>query len=301
MRVLVYGAGAVGGYFGGRLAQSGADVTLLARGAHLTALQMHGITLHSVDGDFQGPVQAVAQLQDAPPPELVLLCVKAHQTGQAAAQLAGWLPAGCPVLPLQNGLGHLQVLARQLNQPRLVAACVFIGARVGAPGVIDHTAAGLIRLGTDPTGVDAHAEAVARFLSSCNIKVKTSPTIRRDMWKKLLWNVGFNGPSALAGATVGELLASPEQTVLIRSLMAEAAAVASAEGHDLGPEIVERTFAQTEGLNDFKTSMLQDREAGRPLESDAFYGHLVREGQRLGVVTPTLARLQAQLQDDPEG
>lgn len=289
MRTLVYGAGAVGGYFGGRLAQAGADVTFLARGLQLAALKANGLTVHSVEADFALPVKAVGRFGDAPDPDLVLLAVKSHDTPVAARDLAAHLGPEAVVVSLQNGVDNPRLLIQALGSERVLAATVFIGARVSAPGVVAHTAAGTIRTGRYPEGPSETAERVAAFLRAHGVRVAVSPRIGRDLWRKLLWNVGFNGPSALTGATVGRMLGRPGIAWLIRGLVAEAAAVAKAEGIDLPADVVEKTCAETEGLDEFKTSMLQDVEAGRRLEREPFYGFLAREGERLGVPTPLTA------------
>jgi 2-dehydropantoate 2-reductase len=290
VRTLVYGAGAVGGYFGARLVEGGADVTFLARGRQLAALSATGLTLVSVDGDFFARVRTVARLADAPPPDLVLLCVKAHDTPAAARDLARTVPGDALVVSLQNGVENPGILADALGPDRVVAATVFIGARVAAPGIIHHTAAGTLRAGRYPEGTAPHVTKVIDFLKAHGLKAKESRTIRRDLWQKLLWNAGYNGPSALTGATVGAMAARPGIVWLIERLVAETAAVGRRAGVDLPDDAEARALAQTEGLSDFKTSMLQDVEAGRPVEREAFYGVVVREGERLGVETP-LARM----------
>ncbi len=277
MHTLIYGAGAVGGYFGARLHQAGAAVTFLARGTQLTALAEHGLRLNSVDGDYRAPsINTVARLADAPPADLVLLCVKGHDTPAAARDLAAHLPPHGRVVCLQNGLGHLDILAEALGRDRVIPATVFIGARVTAPGVIHHSAAGFVRAGKDPEGSDPEIDRVVGFLADHGVAITASPRIRLDMWKKLLWNLGFNGPSALSGATVGQMTATPGVAWLIRGLIAEAVAVGRANGMNLPDELVTKTAGQTKGLERFKTSMLQDVEAGRAIENDAFYGHILR-------------------------
>jgi len=288
MRILVYGAGAVGGYFGGRLAEAGAEVTLLARGTQLDALRAHGLTLNSIDGDWSGKLPTVAAADQAPAPDLVLLCVKGHDTGAAAADLARVLPPHGQVVSLQNGIDNVRVLEQALGPGRVIAATVFIGARVTSPGVIRHTAAGFMRAGRYPDGSSPEVTRAVEFLALHGVKAALSSDIRRDMWKKLLWNVGFNGPSALTGATVGEMLETPGISWLIRGLIAEAVAVGRASGVALNDDLVDKTFAQTQNLGRFKTSMLQDVEAGRRIENGPFYGFLLREGETHGVDTPLI-------------
>ncbi|MBI5136800.1 MAG: 2-dehydropantoate 2-reductase [Nitrospirae bacterium] len=286
MRVLIYGAGAVGGYFGARLQEGGADATFVARGNQLAALRTHGIRLDSVNGAYKAPVRAVPRLADAPPADLVLLCVKGHDLRAATIDLAANLGPDAVVMPLMNGVGHLDTLREALGAGRVIAATVFIGARVAEPGVIRHSAAGFVRAGRDPDGVDPVVTRVVDFLDAHGMNITTSRTIRLDMWKKLLWNVGFNGPSALTGATVGAMTPLPGIAWLIRGLIAEAVRAGQAEGMALDDALVEKTCAQTQGLDDFKTSMLQDVEAGRPIENEPFYGYLLTLAGRHHIALP---------------
>jgi 2-dehydropantoate 2-reductase len=147
-----------------------------------------------------------------------------------------------------------------------------------------------VRAGHYPEGTSDAAREVVAFLADHGVTAKESRRIRRDLWRKLLWNVGFNGPSALTRSPVGAMVAREGVRWLIRGLVAEAAAVAAAAGIDLPDDAVDDTCGQTEGLDDFRTSMLQDVDAGRPVEREPFYGFLAREGDRLGVPTP-LARM----------
>jgi len=233
-------------------------------------------------------VRVVGHLQDATPPELILLAVKGHDTQAAATDLAHHLENDTQVVALQNGSGHIATLQEALGPRRVMAGTVFIGAQVSAPGVIRHSAAGFIRLGRYPHGGDPDLTQVVTWLADHDIRVTESATIAVDMWKKLLWNVGFNGPSALSGATVGAMLDQPGVAGLIQRLITEAAAVARADGVPLKDGIEDKTFAQVKGLADFKTSMLQDVLAGRPIENEPFYGFLLQEGEKLAIPTPSI-------------
>lgn len=295
VRTLIYGTGAVGGYYGGRLLASGAAVTFVARGAQLAALQSDGLRLISVDGDYQGPVTAVGSIRDAPPADLALCCVKAGDTRAAAADLARHLPHTALVVSFQNGVENVEILARELGTERVLAATLFIGARVQSPGVIRHSAAGQVRLGHYPDGTSDAAQKVVVFMKAHGIKVTESQNIRLDLWKKLLWNVGFNGPSALSGKTVGQMLADADVSARMQALIHEAAAAGRAAGVDLPDGIEETTFGQTRNLDDFKTSMLQDVEAGRPIENDAFYGCVMRTGSAHGIDTPVTRQVHDEL------
>jgi 2-dehydropantoate 2-reductase len=152
--------------------------------------------------------------------------------------------------------------------------------------VIHHSAAGFVRAGRDPNGIDPAVTRVIDFLDAHGMNITTSSTIRLDMWKKLLWNVGFNGPSALTGATVGAMAAHPGVVWLIRGLIAEAVRAGQAEGMALDDTLVDKTLGQTRGLDDFKTSMLQDVEANRPIENEPFYGYLLTLAGRHNLELP---------------
>jgi 2-dehydropantoate 2-reductase len=287
MRIVVMGSGGLGGYFGGLLAQSGVDVTFVARGAHLHALQERGLTVRSINGDFTVPVQACADPHALPPAGMVLFCVKTYDAAAAAALLQPVIDAQTIVLTLQNGVDIAADLQTTFGRGTVLAGVTRIGSTLVAPGVIEQpTTDRLIEFGS-LTGQEQ--EQVARVHTLCTtagIPTLVSPNIRRSLWEKLVFIAPFSGLSTLTRLTPGQLLAHASTRGLYRAAMQETAAVAQAAA-GVAPEIVESTMHYLDTAGDLgESSMAVDFQRRRRIEVDAINGAVVRHGQRLGVPTP---------------
>jgi 2-dehydropantoate 2-reductase len=300
VRVLVLGAGAVGGYFGARLAGGGHDVTLVARGANLEALRRHGLVLE-LPGETRhlAGIAAVGDPADAPPPEVVLVCVKSYDTAAAAASLRPVVRPDTVLLSLQNGVENEAVLAEVLGLPSLLVGLTFIGVELVAPGTVYYTGRGEILFG-EPDGSESPR---ARRLADAFAAAGVPHQLRRDIlvvaWEKLAWNAAFNAVTTLTGATVGAALALPASRALVLATMIETDAVATGAGIPVRRERLARVLAESaDQMADFATSMLQDLRRGRRLEHDALNGAVVRAAARTGVPAPlnrTLLGLLARL------
>ena len=285
MKVGVMGAGAVGSYFGAKLARAGAEVVLVGRGAHIARVTAQGLRVTSCDGDFRVAPEALTVPSPAGPCDLVLFCVKSPDTAAAAAQLAPLVGSETVLLSLQNGVENDQVLEQAFPGQVLPALC-YVGARIDEPGTVVHSAAGRVILGEwDGTESD-RARRVARTLEEAGVPAKVSSEIRVELWKKLLWNLAFNTVSALTRATVAEMLGHPGARRVLHLAMDEAVAVAQAAGVPLDEGLPGRVIEGSTAFGPLKTSMLQDVEKARPLEADALNGAVVRLGQQLGIPTP---------------
>jgi len=298
---LIVGAGGVGGYFGGRLAQHGtAAVTFLARGAHLQALKTGGLTLHSIDGDAHIPVDARENIDDLPPFDAVVVAVKHHHLPSALQRIAPAIGAQTVVIPLLNGITATPTLQRRFPHATVLGGIAFIGSRVEQPGVIGHTAAGSLTLGVWPAGEGSSVERWLTLMQQAGIAAHRSRNIQQAAWKKMVWNCGFNAFTCLTGQWVHELLIHPEQVDTVRSAMIETIAVARAQGVRIEDTFADQTLESTRtGGAHVKTSMLQDREGGKPLELDAMNREVVRLGRAAGIPTPvnqTLCALLAPLE-----
>lgn len=288
MRTLVMGAGAVGAYFGGMLARAGAAVVFIARGANLAALRAHGLRIVGSAGTVHVEgVQAVAVPAEAGRCDLVLVCVKSYDTAAAAATLRSVVRTDTVVLSLQNGIENEATIAATLGLPPLLAGLTHIGAELVAPGVVRHDSGGRIIFGELDGRRSARAQRLARLFATAHIAHHLSGHIAVMLWDKLAWNAAFNACTAVARRTVGELLAPEDGRALVCAAMREVVAVANANGVPLdpariGPEI-ERSARE---LGHLRTSMLQDRERGAPLEYDALNGAVVRAAGRTGVPVP---------------
>lgn len=288
MHFLIYGAGAVGGYFGALLARGGADVTFVARGATLAALRARGLTVTLPSDVLRVPqVRAVATPAEAPPADVVLLGVKSYDTLAAAEALRPCLRPDTLVLSLQNGVENETVLAQALGLPPLMLALTFIGVEQTAPAEITYTARGEIVFGEPDGNESPRAQRLAAALAAARVPHQLRRNIQVMAWEKLAWNAGFNGVTTLTNSTVHDALAHPDSRALIIGGMEEVDAVAVAQGIGVRRQRIPAVLADSDsGLPDFPTSMLQDFRRGRRLEYDAINGAVVRAAGRVGVPVP---------------
>ncbi len=291
MRTLVYGAGAVGGFFGGLLARAGADVHFVARGAQLQALRARGLTIDSrVLGRITVPsVSTFDSAAAAGRADLVLVCVKTQQLPGILDDLAAAVDRHTVVVPLQNGVEADEHLSGRFPQAAVLPAVVYVGATVDEPGIVTHVASGTIGIGA-ARHRDAHLLASVRdTLAETGQPVHISNDIQRERWHKLMWNAAFNSVSAVTGRVPADLLAEPEVRSLLVDIMGEVLAVGQAYGVDLRREDIDTHIAWTEQAAGLRTSTMVDRERGRAMESDGLLGVVVRKGRGVGVATPCSA------------
>ena len=302
MKFLIVGAGAIGAYIGAKMSRVGLDVTLFARGPHLRAMQEHGVRVQSVDGDFEAHPKISGSLEEVGAVDVVFLGVKAHSLPQLAPQLRPVLGANTVVVSTQNGVpwwffqgfgGPWEGMRLERVDPggaisaaiearRVVGSIVYFSTEVTAPGLIHHTAGNRISLG-EPDGTRSdRTRQIADALIAAGLRCPVTARIRNEIWVKILGNVAFNPISALTGATLVQMARDPEVSVLIRNIMREAEAVASQLGLELSVSIEQR-IAGAEQVGEHKTSMLQDLEAGRPMELEAVVGAVVELGERLNL------------------
>jgi 2-dehydropantoate 2-reductase len=298
VKILVYGAGAVGAFFGGLLARNGQEVQFVARGSHLKALQTRGILIDStLLGQVEvPPVEAAATAAHLHKADLVLVCVKAHHTSAILNDLAEAVRDTSIIVPLQNGVESDEVLAGRFGRGRVATAVVYVGATLEQPGVVSHVAPGAIilgaRLGFDP----ARLPAVRNILAASGQQITISHDILHERWHKLIWNAAFNSVSAVANMTPTQILAMPPLRELVLGIMREVVAVANAQGIMLREADIREQIAWTDGATGIRTSMMIDRASGRSMEVDAIIGVVVRKGRELGVPTPLSSALNALLQ-----
>ncbi len=293
MRVLVYGAGAVGCFWGGLLARHGHHVHFVARGAQREALSAGGVRIASeVLGEVTvRPVTVSDSAAGHGPADLILVCVKAHQTVAMLDDLGHAVGEATVLIPLQNGIETDDVLRARWGDARVLSAVVYVGASLQEPGIVRHVARGLLMVG-NPYGVpEARVREVLEALGAPGLQVREVREIHRERWYKLMWNASFNAVSALTFQTTTPLLAEPNARRVIDLSMRETAAVARMLGVELTDEDVDRSLAETDRLPPIRTSMLEDRERGRPMEVEALVGAVVRRGEACGVPTPVLRTL----------
>ncbi len=289
MRITIMGSGGVGGYFGGRLAQAGHDVTFIARGAHLAALRADGLRVHSALGDLHLPqVKASEDPAAGGTPELVLFGVKLWDTVAAAKSLRPLLGADSVVISFQNGVVKDDLLREALGSSHVAGGVAYIAATIGAPGLIQHNGQ-MARLVFGEH--DGHAsERLALFAAACEgagITHELTPRIRLALWEKFVFLVGLSATTALARLPIGPIRDHPRARTFLHDLMDEAVQVGRAEGVPLPPEYAESRLAFADGLPASMTSsMHHDLERGNRLELPWLSGDVVARGRRLGLATP---------------
>lgn len=310
MTIAVFGAGGVGAFYAGLLARAGQDVRVVARGPQLEALRTRGLRIESLAlGEITvPPMIAAADARDVGPADLVLVAVKAHQTAGILDALAPLVGGGTMLMALQNGVESDDVLAARFGAERVLSAVVYVGATLEEPGLVRHVAAGTLVIGrsrrgpSDPRAggssdprADEALERVREALASTGLPVRVTPDIDRQRWHKLAWNASFNAISALTLRSTQDLLGSAPSRELLTGVMREVIAVAKARGIALGEADLEQLVSATEKAAPIRTSMLVDRERGRPMETDALVGVVVRKGREHGVPTPLSSVLYALL------
>lgn len=302
MKFVVVGAGAIGGYVGARLARAGYDVTLFARGPHLRAMQERGARVKSPDGDFEFRPRICGSLEEIGPADVVFLGVKAHGLTDLAPKLRPLLGPETAVVSTQNGIpwwyfqrhgGEQEgmrlervdpggAIAQAIEARRVIAAIVYFSAEIAEPGVIRHREGNRISLGEPDGSRSDRIRALADALIQSGFRAPITARIRHEIWVKILGNVAFNPISALTGATLVRMCRDSEVSKLARAIMEEAEAAANRLGIEL-PVSIDQRMAGAEKVGEHKTSMLQDLEAGRPLELEAIVGAVVELGERLGL------------------
>ena len=312
MRIVIAGAGAIGGYIGARLARAGANVVLFARGPHLRAMRQRGLRVNSPEGDFEVKPEAIGDLATIGTADVVILGVKAHSLTTLAPQLHPLLGPDTVVVSTQNGIpwwyfqGHggdldgLRLervdpggaIASAIEPRRVVGSLAYFSTDIVEPGVIHHTEGHRISFG-EPDGTRSERTVnIAKTLIAAGFRCPITTRIRHEIWVKLLGNVAFNPISALTGGTLEELVRHPDVSGLVRNVMTETEAVAAKLGIEL-PVTIDQRMAGAEKVGAHKTSMLQDYEAGRPMELEAVVGAVVELGERLGVSMPATRAVYA--------
>src|ERR1051326_3888296 len=295
MRFLIAGAGAIGGYIGALMARAGLDVTLYARGPHLRAMQERGQRILSADGDFEVRPQLIEALQRAGPFDVIFLGVKAHGLTKLAPELKPLIGENTTVVSTQNGVPwwycHLEsvdpggVIGAAIDPSRVVGSLVYLGTEIVEPGVIRHTEGNRISLGEPDGSRSDRCRAIAEALIKAGLRAPVTTRIRNEIWVKLLGNVAFNPISALTRATLVQMACHTDVCAVIRNIMSEVECVANKLGVELPISIDER-IAGAAKVGEHKTSMLQDLEAGRPMELEPVVGAVVELGERLGIDMP---------------
>ncbi|MDX1918539.1 MAG: 2-dehydropantoate 2-reductase [Candidatus Caenarcaniphilales bacterium] len=287
-RIWVYGAGAVGGFYGAKLALAGNEVLFVARGEHLHSLQTQGLKIESIEGDISlNHVQCCSEdeLEEHFPPDFVIVATKRLSNKHVADRLKVVLAPHVPVLIFQNGLHSERIFEERLIADRVCRVIIQLSSAIISPGVIRHSANGDVLVPLGGAGADQLIEA----FGSSGVRIETSENFPQKIWSKLVWNASFNSVSALSRQTTKFILDNPDGNELIRALMKEVILIAEKSGVELSPKLIDTQIKLTyEDLVDISTSTLEDVKAGKPIEYQAIVGDLIEEAERLEIKVPHL-------------
>ncbi len=307
MKICIYGAGAIGGLLGARLARSGQDVTLIARGPHLKAIQEKGLRLFSEGEEILARPRAVEDPKAAGPQDYVIIAVKTTGVAAIAGRMAPLLGPDTAVVTAMNGIPWWYFwrqeepwrdrqlatidpdggLWRAIPPERCIGCVVYPAAEIVEPGVVRHGYGNRFMLGEPDGGQSQRVAGLSKALTAAGFKAPVRPRIRDDIWLKLWGNLSFNPVSALTQGTLTGMAGDPNVRAVVRTMMVEAEAVARALGVNL-PVDVDTRIGWAKDVGEHKTSMLQDLERGRPMEIDALTGVVAEMGDLVGIETPII-------------
>lgn len=288
MKIAVMGAGGIGGYVGGRLAEAGAEVTLIARGAHLDALRRNGLTIETPQGSVRLPgVRAVGHPDEVGEVDLVLFTVKLADAEGAAAALAPMLGPRTRVLTLQNGIDSKAILERHVGAGRVAEGIIYLAAYIREPGVIWHPGGVHLTRADASPGDPVLEELFALSERLIDLDILPDADARQMVWGKFVNLAAFAGVTSIARSPIGRVYQTPATLDFFRALLGENLAVARAEGLRFADDHVEATIALfRDQPYEQKSSMLVDLEAGKPIEMPWLSGRVVELAQSHGLAVP---------------
>ncbi len=306
MHFLIIGAGGIGCYYGARLQNSGHSISYLARGKHLVAMQQKGLKVTHEDFEFCGHVDAfdvhqLLQENTCDQYDLIILTTKGGSTSTILEKLKIWLgAASTPFLSLQNGVDNESLISKVIGEKRTFGGlAVRIGGHIISPGEIEATGPAQIILGAWPsshsctTQEEQTIENFSKEFNNASIPTQVSSNIQHELWRKLIINNGVNPLSALSGLDTRALTSHPVLTKMVYQLMEEVVCVAKADNVELTKEDVDEMYELICTFDAIKTSMLVDKEKGRPLELDTICGAVLNRASKLGIDTPATGLVDA--------
>ncbi|HET7030119.1 MAG TPA: 2-dehydropantoate 2-reductase [Candidatus Limnocylindrales bacterium] len=290
LRVAVLGAGAVGAYYGKRLADGGADVTLIARGAHLEALRADGLTVVEPEGTTTTRLAATDDPASIGPVDVVLFCVKSYDTDEAAGRLGPLLGPETAVVSLQNGIDNEDRIAAAIGPRHVVGGAAYILAAVREPGVVEAGGPRQIVIGELAGGPpSARVQAIVDTGARAGLAVLPSPDVRIALWEKYTLLVAFSAMSAAVRLGIGAIRDAPAARAMLGAIMTEVWTVGRATGVALADDLVERQMTLLTTRNDDATaSLYHDLTTGHRMETEALQGAAIRLGRERGIPTPFL-------------
>jgi 2-dehydropantoate 2-reductase len=292
-KILVVGTGAIGGFYSAKLAQAGAQVSVVCRSDY-DVIKAQGIQVTSVWGDFHfAPARVLRSVEDYPDiADYILVGLKVLPEVDPVAMIRAAVRPQTAIFLLQNGIDIELPVAQAFPDNEVISGLAFICVSRTAPGQVHHQDFGRLAIGCYPSGYSVKAQQLGGLFESVGVPCLVTPEVVTARWQKLVWNAPFNPISVLGGGVDTEsILVCPPSAQLARQVMSEVCLLARSSGHELAADIIDRNLTDTLRMKPYKTSMLLDFEAGRPMEVEAILGNAVRIAQRLGISVPYLESL----------
>ncbi|WP_174731331.1 ketopantoate reductase family protein [Mesobacillus harenae] len=286
MKIGIMGTGAVGAFFGSLLSSAGHEVTFIARGSSLEKMTENGLHVYKDEELIVVSEHFTDDVKELSNAELVLFCVKSGDTEEAAQQINAACGPDTFILTLQNGVSNEEVLVSVFGEERVFSAATYVQAKSVSPGIFRQNGFYQLVIGGLGSDSESKSQLFTQVFEQANIPAKTVSDILRNKWKKYIWNVTFNPLSAVANASVGDMLGSPHLRKLAEGIGNEVLAVANKLGYSFPQEFLENLFITSERAKDHQTSMLQDLKNGKKLETDALTGYLIRKAEKTNVQVP---------------
>ncbi|MDD2366513.1 MAG: putative 2-dehydropantoate 2-reductase [Desulfuromonadaceae bacterium] len=303
MKIAIVGSGALGLYYGALLQQGGSDVHFLLRRDY-QAIKNNGLKIYSINGDFKLPnVQGYNNSEDIGKVDLILVALKTFSNHSLKELITPLLSDKTEILTLQNGLGNEEMLADLFGEERIIGGIAFLCSNRGAPGEVHHLGAGRITIGEYKPSQSKRLEIISSIFNSCKIDCHTTNDLKKIRWEKLVWNIPFNGLSALLMQSVDSLLSLHHTRSLIRKIMLEVIKAANAQQltENIKDVYAEKMLLFTDNMGVYKPSMQIDREEGRQIETEAIFRKPLEFAETTGIEMPLVEMLTTLLEQTELG
>ena len=290
-KILIFGTGAVGGYYGGVLVKAGFDVTFIARRKNYETLKKNGLTLIRNGKKEIIPINVVEACHGMSCFDYILICVKSKDTKSASESIKNIVGPNTTVASFQNGVENEKIIASIIGKDKVIGALVFIATQMTEPGVVVYVGDNRAVLGELDGKITNRVTEFQKILESTGTQCTVSTDILSDMWNKLIWNTAFNPLSVLTGKSPDKIVCDKELWELAKKIMIEVKDVATFLGFKIDPDFIDYYYERSINLKGFKTSMLQDFEAGKPLEIEELVGVVIRKAKEKNISVPNVERV----------
>lgn len=290
-KILIFGTGAVGGYYGGVLAKNGYDVTFIARGENYKVLKEKGLTLVCGEEQSTFPVKVYETGKGLGIFDYIFICTKSYHTESSCEFIKENVGEDTAIGSFQNGVENEDIILKHFGSKKTIGALVFVASKLREPGVVYQFGYNGGFVGELDKSKTERIKYISDIFQKCGVDIKVSDDIQADMWNKLVWNASFNSISVISGRTVDEILNNTDTLELLRNVMEEVKAVALAHDISIRPDTVDYNIDRSYYYKGFKTSMLQDFEKGRQIELDGIVGIVLKKAKEKNLSVPNIEKI----------